>query len=235
MSTRAEVQVLERGMTAPRGVRFSATALVFDDVNESTFLEAGAWLQRIEGCRAWWWGDYMLAYCAWKISQDSAVSINDPESVEKARVTYTTRYADTAGVSVETLRDWKGVAEFYPPPARIALLSFAHHREARDGISTPGPRGLPAALQWLARALQDGWSSTVLRGAIRTARIAATGQTEPLPPARQQELYAFTRWARSHLTTIDKLNRAQAEALRTELEPASKLIAALDAKLGVRH
>ncbi len=233
MIARAEVQVLERGMAAPHGVRFTATSLIIDGADEATFIEAGAWLQRIEGCRAWWWGDYMRAYCEWKLAQDTQGGRveTDEEAKEKARVTYTAQYAEAAGVSIDTLQNWKGVASFFPAPSRQGGLSWSHHYEASVGIST-APGALPLAMQWLARAQQEGWGKTELRAAIRSARIAATTTQEPMPPTRMQEIYAFTRWARSHLSLVDRITKAEAATLRAELEPVAKLLSALDARLG---
>lgn len=231
MSARAEVQVLERGMVAPRGVRFAETALVFDDPSEATFIETGAWLQRIEGCRAWWWGDYISAYCAWRVTQDVAAKklIDDAESKERAQVEYAARYAEAAGVSTDTLHDWKSVAEFYPPGCRQPTLSYAHHWEAKVGAVAAG--GLPTALQWLSKSHAQGWSKTELRGNVRASRIAETTTHEPRPTERLHELYVFKIWARGQLACVAAMHPDDARAMRTEMEPAAKLLAALDAKL----
>jgi hypothetical protein len=230
MSKRDEVTVLEKQIVLP-GCRVTRTALMVDVFDEPTLIGAGLWLQTVEASRAWWWGDFLNAYCAWSMSIEDArfrAHANaDPELLERQYTHYTGRYSEIAGVEPGTLREWRGVAAFFKVSSRLPTLSWAHHQEAMDGA-----HGDPAVAQdWLDKAQSNGWSKTELRAQIRATSRLSRESPEPMPSVRMQDLFAFNRWARTQVNRVADMDASEAATIRRELEPAKKLIDQLDARI----
>lgn len=220
---------LNRNMLTPEGVRFSATALSFSHVDDDTLRQAGAWLQRVEGCRAWWWGDFLCAYCEHEMSKRRRAPNEylTPDDSEREYIHYTSRYAQAAGVDPETMKHWRAVAAFFKPQQRHENLSWTHHAEAV--FTLKGDRA--SALRWLEKAAANGWSVSQLRAAIRLERERATGDHEPRPALTVQDVLACARWAQARLKHLDEIDDTTAKQLLREFAPIEKLIASLRARI----
>lgn len=216
-----ELDALAHNMAAPASVRFSQTALTFVQINEDTLAEAGSWLQRVEGCRAWWWGDFLCAYCEYALGQEPT-TYRLPDERERRHVHYTARYAAAAGAEPETLSMWRCVSQYYRPQQRHAALSFGHHAEAYKAHANDKP----AAQRWLARAKEHGWSVSQLRAAIRLDRERAISE-EPRPTLMIHDVLACARWANAKLRHLDEITDDVAMQLLREFEPIERLLSAL--------
>lgn len=225
MSERHMAEVLEKNI-AVRGCEFSRTALVIRTADEATFIEVGRWLQTVEVCRAWWWGDFVVAYCKFRIEQDEADGEcePDPKVREERMVRYAAQYAQIAGVEVGTMKAWKQVAAFFEPLSRLTGLSWAHHFEAYAGSEGD----LAVAQNWLERANREGWSKAQLRAAIRQQkRTAAVGATaEPAREVLFPEWDKAERWASAAITRVGDMDEEELEAI---VEGASAVIRLVEA------
>jgi hypothetical protein len=241
MSTQdTRLDVIKQDISLP-GCRLTATGLAIPKPDAATFKRVGRYLQTVDACRAWWWGDYLNAYCAWKLAEAKKAKAGETlkekeerkrlmeQPVEQSYVHYTTEFADIAGVEEATLRDWLMIARFYEVGCRQPTLSWSHHWEAWAGAEGK----LAAALGWLKDASAYCWSKTELRAHIREASPNGGGGQAPAPLFKVQELIAFGRWARGMSKQLSVLKPADARALRDDLEPAVELARALDARLGI--
>jgi hypothetical protein len=226
MSERNLAKVLESNIRV-EGCRFTKTALIVDRRDEVTLIEAGAFLQTVEGCRAWWWGDFANEYCEFQIEcaesesaaerQDNA----DPRAREKKLVRYASRYAELAKVEVCTIWNWRLLSRFYQPSCRQEGLSWAHHWEAWAGSDGD----LAVAQGWLEKAVSKGWSKSELRAAIRAKKRRESEPDEPMPEVTRADLIACRRWARKEQGRLDRgdMDEVEMESLLGELEPIVNL------------
>lgn len=235
MSEKLQEKVFDQFISVP-GCRLTKTALIFDTIDESTLINAGACLQTTEGCRAWWWGDFLNAWCEWQLSQEDEKTKRDaridPEYRERCWVYYTGRYAEIAGVESGTLRDWRQMAAFYKAGCRQPILSWAHHWEARAGAGGD----LAVAQDWLGQAVANDWSKTDLRAAIRAKRKLDRGEEDehPIPKhTHMEEVVACNRWSRMQLNRIGDMEKEEAQFWLNELTPTAKFIAALNERLAL--
>jgi hypothetical protein len=206
------------------GCIFTPTALVFKQVDKATLARAGHYLQTVEGCRAWWWGDFINCYCTWKLSQQRGKV--DGEQKERQFIHYTAEFAALSGLEECTLKQWRGVSVFYKPFSRLNGLSWSHHQEAWVGAGG----NLDVALAWLKRSLQEDWSKTELRAAIRK-EAQHDIDDEPPAPSRYAEVLAFKVWVTRASKRIGSLDDLEAMTLRQDLQPAVDLAQALDSRL----
>jgi hypothetical protein len=141
------------------GVELRPNALILTaEATTGTLEKVGAFLQSVEGSKAWWWGDYIIALRARK-----GVHYGAAEA------------AEVFGIEPQTLRAAVLVSEYYPPALRTSA-SWSHHYEAMAA----GERD--AALAVLTVAAEKGLSKTDLRGHIRESKITAVDRA-PLPIA----------------------------------------------------
>ena len=228
MSTDTKLAVLQRDITIP-GCRFSPTSLVFDTIDDETLSRAGHYLLTIDVCRAWWWGDYINAYCARKLERRrleqgrQAAAVETEEDREAEFVHYTAEYADATTadatkVDEATLHTWRAVAAFYQFPSRLGNLSWSHHHEAMAN-HTPAE-----AHKWLKQAQQHGWSKTDLRAAIRKAAQKEEDEASgPKPTYTMHEPVACCRWARATLKRVDDMHPSEAQTIKGFLAPIVEL------------
>lgn len=229
MSKAQQLEVLGRDIVVP-GCTFSKTALRLSVVDEATLLHAGAFLDQVEASRAWWHGDYLLAYCEFRLAQESATlrkeAQADPAMVQRLYRRYTAERSDIAKVEVDTLHEWRNVADFYEPLRRRSELSNRHHVEAMQAAGDDSA----VADNWLDQAIENRWSVPQMRAAIRKAKHSAAEPDEPLPQVTQQELFACARWARTVTKRVDDMDIEEAKQLLSDLQP----ILALSARLAAR-
>lgn len=219
MSKKTELEVMERigrSITAS-GVRVMRTGLVFDKVDERALHEAGAFLQTVDACSAWWWGDYLAAYCGYEVKAEEAEHGPMDEITKGDRLKqYTARYAAIAGKEPKTLWQYLWIARFYNFSCRQEELTWTHHVEA-----TVGAEGdLAKAQKWLDAAVNNRWSASELRAAIRKTKRAEQEPDEPMPQyVLPLELVQARRWGSAHLESVAEADMEELVAQVREVEP----------------
>lgn len=227
MSTKNLARVMERNI-AVSGVRFTRTGLAFDKVDEATLVEAGAFLQAVDACSAWWWGDFLKEYCGFRLKAEIGNEAIDEITREQKLRNYGAHYSSICGREPKTLWHWKGVADFYESSRRREDLSHTHHVEARDG--SDGDKAV--ADNWLDQASANGWSASELRAAIRRSKRQEQEPDEPLPQlVLPMEIVECRRYAAATLQRVPTMEAAEAQALLAELEPVLAFAAALARRL----
>lgn len=227
MSAKAEnLQVLDRDIQVP-GCTFTRTSLSLAQLDEQTLIHAGVFLAQVEGCRAWWWGDFLLSYCEFRLAQEPPNLRDEAKRDAKVRRrlfrAYTIERSDIARVNVDTLHEWRDTCEFYGLLRRRSKLSNEHHVEAMQAAN--GDEAVAA--DWLDQAEANGWTRPQLRAAIRRAKQQAAEPEEPMPQVHQQELFACARWSRTVVRRVPDMERHEAEQLLRDLQPILALAAAL--------
>jgi hypothetical protein len=229
MSEQLSRSVFERSIQV-QGCRFEKSALHIDLVNQDTLVEAGAFLQTVESCSAWWWGDFMVAYCAFRLEQDEADNGRAYDELVRADklVRYTGDYAEIAKVEAGTLKQRKCVAAFFKPCTRVHGLDYTHHRIAMWGSGGD----LAVAQEWLRLAEVNRWKPSELKAAINRKRRRESEPDEPLPQlVLPMEVVECRRWASAAITRVDDMEMEEAKALLIELEGVALVIKALAAKV----
>ena len=231
MSERNKIAEVSRSISLP-GCKLTPTALVMTKVTKDILISTGMYLQTIDACRSWWWGDFLNAYCQWKLAEDKAKlrakSTDDAELKEKRYVHYAVEYSEASGVEEATMRDWRQVASFYEVGCRQPALSWSHHWEAMVGADGD----LSVAMAWLNRAREQEWSKTDLRAAIRREAQLPLNN-EPPAPFPYAEVVAFKRWASAAFKRLPAMDTSEYKTLRADLQPAVELAQAIDARLGL--
>lgn len=231
MSRAQQLQVLDNDINVP-GCTFSRTALKIGVIDEDTLIHAGTFLAQVEGCRAWWWGDYLLAYCAFRLEQEDKPlrdeAKRDPKMCQRLYRRYTAERSDVARVDIDTLHEWRNVCDFYEMPRRRGDLSNEHHREAM--YAAEGDAAI--ADQWLESAIENKWTVPQMRAAIRRSKQTESEPDEPLPEMHQQELFACARWSRAAIRRVPTMDTGEARQLLADLQPILALAAQLAAHVG---
>lgn len=229
MSKRTEVVAFERSIVIP-GARFTKSGLTLERVDEETLIAVGAYLQAVDACAAWWWGDFLAAFCGFRLKvdeKDAGQAFDELTKQDRMR-NYGAQYAGISGKEPKTLWHWKGVAEFYESSRRREDLSWCHHVEAKEGSG--GDKAV--ADDWLDLAQKHGWSRSELRAAIRRQKRAEQEPDEPLPQMiLPMELVQARRYASTAIKRIDDMELEEARALLAELTPLLQFAAALDRRV----
>lgn len=221
MSEARQLTVFEKNISVS-GCRFTRTAMYIDRMDEETLVSAGAMLQTVEGSRAWWWGDFIGAWCKWKLEQDEKDGEREPdEKVRQERmVRYASQYAAVANVEPGTINQWRVVSAFFEPLSRLKDLSWAHHQEAYHGSGGD----LAVAQNWLDQAQRNSWSKSQLRAAIRAAKRAEAQPEEE--PGRQilfPELDRASIWARAAINRVPDMDAEEMDEILADLAPLLRL------------
>lgn len=205
------IEPLNQTIALP-GCTLTPTALEFiAEPSDEDMAAIGMSLQRMEGCKAWWWGDFLL------------------KQEERHGEHYTQQYAEIAGVEPQTLRRYKMVAKFFEPLRRRNDLSWNHHLEAMLANSTSVREGE----QWLEKARTEKLAVPRLRAEIRKAKRDPQLDDNSKPPAESYcEVLAFNRWARTTLPKIESFSKARAQAIIDDLKEAIAFIDALRRQVG---
>lgn len=209
MSTTA-LEPLNRTIALP-GCELTPTALVFSgDPSDADMASIGLTLQRMEGCKAWWWGDFLL------------------KQEERHGEHYTRQYAEITGLDPQSLRRYKMVASFFKPLHRCNDLSWTHHLEAMLSDST----SLKEGEQWLNKAREEKLPVPKLRAAIRKSKRDPKLDDHTKPPDESySEVLAFNRWSRQMLPKVEKFSKERAEAILNDLQAGAQFIEALKERL----
>lgn len=230
MSKRTEVGVFESAIAIP-GCRFTRNALIFEGtVDEQTLKAAGAFLQAVDACAAWWWGDFLVAYCGYSLKkQEREEGVSDQITREERLKQYTAHFAQVCGREPSTLYIWRAVAEFFNFERRRSKLSYAHHHEAMWGSGRDKP---DVADKWLDLAIEHSWSKSELRAAIRRAARAAGEPEEPMPAiVHPLEMVAARRYAVMAMKRVDAMSKDEVEMLLMELAPLVQLAKELQRRI----
>jgi hypothetical protein len=229
MSKKTELAVFEKTI-AIAGVRVTRTAMEFATTDANTLREAGAFLQAVDAFSAWWWGDFLAAYCGYEIKAEENEHGPMDELTRGDRLKqYSTRYAATANKEPKTLAHYLSTARFYNSSRRREELTWTHHVEAKDGAN--GDEAI--ADNWLDAAEKHRWSASELRAAIRKAKRADEAEADG-PEAQSLlpiELTNCRRWASAAIHRIDDMGVEEAKAHLAELEQVLAYAKALHARL----
>lgn len=217
-------------LLAVPGARFTQTALLIDKNDERTIAQIGRYLQTIDACVAWWWGDFIEAWCQRKLTEENArvkaEASGDDEKRERLYVHYTAEYARLTGRDEYTVMQWRAVAAFYKVGCRRPTLSWSHHDEARAGADG----NVETAIDWLKRAEKNKWSKTQLRAAIRSMNAQGDGDDSIMPSVHYAEVIQFKRWASTTMKRLPDMQASEAKMLRADLQPALELARELDVR-----
>ena len=227
MSKRTELQVMEQTIAIP-GVRFTRTSMIFERLEEDTLLAAGAFLQSVDECGAWWRGDHLAAYCGYNIGleeKENGRAYDEITKQDKLKQ-YTSKYAATWNYQPKTLQGFLALARFYNKDCRQSELSWSHHWEA--AVGSRGKGDLATAQNWLDLALKHKWSKSQLRAAICNARREDAAPAEPqVQMLLPVELVNCRRFASAHLSVVKDMELEEAQAQLVELDQVLAYIRAL--------
>lgn len=223
MSMRQEVDVLNKSIVVD-GCDFTDTGVTFARRDEATMLRAGAMLQKVENCRDWWWGDFLVAYAQWRLEDDNDskdLAAMDESDKERHRRHYVRNHGSvTNGRELpETQVSRYRVAMFYTAGTRLSGLSNEHHQVAMDASDGD----LSVAQGWLEKAQANDWSRNELRAEIRAAKRPGTVGEPQKVTVTQTELFAAKRWARKEIKRVDDMEEEEAGALLIDLAPIIEL------------
>jgi hypothetical protein len=199
-----EIQVSQDNNLSIAGLELTRNSLVIPkEATDSQVASVGHFLQSVEGSKAWWWGDYFIALETRKGEH------------------YTSEWAELAGVTSGTLRNWKSVAGFFESSCRHDSLSWQHHYEAMCGADGD----LAIAQNWLQLADENKWSVSQMRKAIRQANREHNDDDDPGPPELPyQALYDADHWATSKLQEIKALPKTEKQRLFNNLHALIELV-----------
>jgi hypothetical protein len=216
MSKKTELGVFQNSIAIP-GVRFTRTALEFDKVDKETLVQTGAFLQAVDACSAWWWGDFLVAYCGYELKEEEAENGAYDEITRGDREKqYASQYGLICDREAKTLWHWRGVAKFYNSSRRREELSHGHHIEAQGAAA--GDASI--ADHWLDLAEKHHWSCSQLRAAIRKAKRQESEPDEPMPQMiLPMELMTCRVWAIRAKDRVQSIEINEAAAILREMQP----------------
>ena len=193
----------------------------------------GSALQQIERGNSWWWGDYLnkiveLHIAEWKAEQRKQGQLFDAgeEAINRRSLKYLTTYAESSGLSSDTLWVRHKVAAFYPLDVRTQAVSFEHYREAM------GSGSLANAIDWLRKAADGAWTVSDMRGHMRKELRGADGQP-PIDGKTDVVLSRVECWAADLLPRADSLPKERSIRLLEHLSATAQLIDRLRANAGL--
>lgn len=199
------------------GCKLTATGVEFDaNVTKENLNELGIALQKVEGCRGWWWGDWV----------NKMRELNGNIAAE---------FVEESGLRLSTLWSYSEVANFYPTRTRIRVLTMKHHRLAR--FIAGGE--LSIALEWLQKAVDNNWTTAQMNRAIRDAKAI---EQDPSCIYQDKSLvnkmkYAISanRWARAAIKEAEAWPSERVEAVFDELCDVAELIDLLRERIAQRQ
>jgi hypothetical protein len=230
MSKRTELMGFQQAIALP-GVRVSRTGMAFERVDEVTLQAAGAFLQAVDAACAWWWGDFLAAYCGFRLKKDEEDNggVFDELTRQSKLRNYGSDYSVICNREPKTLWHWKSVADFYESSRRREDLTWSHHIEAKE--ASGGDKAV--ADNWLDLAVRHKWSHSELRAAIRKKKRGEEAEPD-LPEAQSllpMELTNCRRWASAAIHRVPDMEEKEARAYLAELEQVHALIVALTRRL----
>ena len=197
------IEPLNQTIALP-GCTLSPTALTFSgEPTDEDLAAIGMSLQRIEGCKAWWWGDFLV------------------KQEERHGEHYTRKFAEITGLDPVSLRRYKMVAKFYKPLHRCNDLSWTHHLEAMLANTESEREGK----KWIEKAKAENLTVPRLRAAIRYAKRDPRLDDHTKPPEETySEVLMFNRWCRKMLPKTGGFSRERAAAILDDLREAVQLL-----------
>lgn len=220
MSEHKELQVVfnDSAIALP-GWRFTPTAAVVEVKSAETFKNAFRFLHSTTGYNAWWWGDVILAYCEWEKAG---------KGEDAAYVHYARDWEEIVGLSAGTIQTYCMVSRAIKATSRLVTLSWSHHHE----VVGAGVKDEHEMADWLRLAVENKWSKTQLRAALRAAKNTPSDDASQPVKITQQELFAAKRWSRVQMSRVDDMAQDEAERMLADLEPILQLAAALARRVG---
>ena len=217
MSKNTELAVFQKTI-AIDGVKFNRTGLEFARVDQDTLLRVGAFLQAVDACSSWWWGDFLAAYCGYELKEEEKENGHAFDELTKCdkEKQYASKYALICDRDATTLWHWRSVANFFNSFRRRQELSHTHHVEAQNG--SDGDEAI--ADNWLDLAEKHKWSVSQLRAAIRKSKRLEGAEDEPMPQMLlPMELVAAGRWANMAAKRVDSMDINEVAAIYAEMKP----------------
>lgn len=216
----------EKTLAVP-GWRMTPTGAALEGrASAEGFRNAFRFLHATTGWNAWWWGDVILAYCEFEKA--------DKGKEDGAWVRYANEWEEIVGLSAGTLHHYCQVAKAFKSVCRHIDLSWAHHYE----VYAAGITDEHEMQDWLGRALQEKWSKTALRAALRAAKREAAGRSDDdsKPVALQQEwIFAAKTGSRILSQRVPEMEEEELDRLLADLEPMLALAkAASERRLALR-
>lgn len=218
MSKNSELEVMEKMITI-EGVRVTRTAMVFTRLDEVSLRRAGLYLQAVDACLAWWWGDFLAAYCGYEIKAEEDEHGPMDEIAKGDRLKqYSAKYAAIANKEPKTLWQYLWISHaFSNSSRRREELTWSHHVEAAAAANGDDA----VADNWLDAAVEHNWSRSELRAAIRKSKRAGEDERDG-PPAQTllpMELVQARRWGSAHLASVDAADIEELVAQVREVQP----------------
>lgn len=180
------------------------TAAQFDQALDfKDWMEAGKKLCKVNACALWWIGDWL--------------NFGVNEYGDKSKLAG--EYAEELGLSPDTLRRVMIVSKAVEVGRRLPSLSWSHHLEV-------APLSVRDQKRWLAKALEEKWSVSQLRCAIREAQAEFSEPSIPRPS------FIPINWVNEglrHLRSlpVEKWDTDQRKTLKNELKPIVELYESL--------
>jgi hypothetical protein len=224
---KAELEVLNKNIVV-QGCTFSRNALRFDVVDERVLAAAGACLQEMGKAADWWWGDYLVAWADWKITEEGAEA-EEEQDKEKRRRFWVRNHASVLDGSELADTQWEryALARFYNCTCRQVQLSKKHHEEAM--WASHGD--LSVAQDWLDKAAKLAWSANQLRAEIRAQTRKQVTEATTKTEVTQQWLFDARMGASAQIKRVADMDDDEAEYLLAQLAPIVALAQALALKV----
>ena len=184
----------------PVGIVWKCTPTVSD------LREIGNVLAGYERGSPWWHGDLLNAVHESGNAFDAAAVVAD--------------LAAATELGSQAIISRRRVAAFYPLEKRVRGTTFAHHHEA---IVTGN---LGVALEWLARASSEKWTTTDLRSALRAASITAPKAITP----EARDIARVNDWAKARMPDVECVSARDARQLLAHLDAPCALVDMLRAR-----
>ena len=224
----------EIGKLLPSGCTACEQGLLWrGDIQKAELQRIGKTLQQIDRGNSWWWGDYLnkiveLHIAEWKAEQRKQGQLFDAgeEAINRRSLKYLTTYAESSGLSSDTLWVRHKVAAFYPLDVRTQAVSFEHYREAM------GSGSLANAIDWLRKAADGAWTISDMRAHMRKELRGADGQP-PIDGKTDVVLSRVECWAADLLPRADSLPKERSIRLLEHLSATAQLIDRLRANAGL--
>lgn len=198
--------VLERAINVP-GASFTRNSMLIDgDANPKQLKLQGDFIQAVTSAADWWRADW----CA---------------HVQKAEV------AEERGIEQKSFEFYLSVTDMFPADARMEGLTFEHHAEAMLGSGRDAKR----AHDWLAKAIENNWSVSQMRKAIREANAEYRKDKRAATGNGYTFMLDAERWCRVQLKEVSHYTPERAAAVLGDLSHLRKMLAELEriaARLG---
>lgn len=191
------------------GCKLTSTGVEFEaSVTKGNLRDLGIALQKVEGCRAWWWGDWVV-------------------KMRELNGNIAADFVEASGMKLGTLWKYSEISEFYPTRTRVRVqgLTHKHYRLAKFAAGSD----LDVALGWLKQAVDNNWTTAQMNRAIRDAKAI---EQDPsivhhyvAPADKMKAALAANMWAGHALQVAESWDKTRIEAV---LDSIPELVGLID-------